>query len=187
MHVSVKSGLSLAVVAAGAALAFRFADAPAPVAPAAAPAVPVVTGPVQQGDVATILSGLGTVQALNTATIRSQVTGLLQTIDFVEGQQVHKDDVLAQVDPRPYQARLAQAEAQLGHDQAQLANVGVNLNRYVPLLSHGFASDQQTKPASTTRAPNSAMRPSLPRSTASPACGGRTWATSSIPRMPTGW
>lgn len=143
MHVSVKSGLSLAVVAAGAALAFHFAGTPAPVAVPAAPAVPVVTGPVQQGDVAIILSGLGTVQALNTAAIRSQVTGLLQTIDFVEGQQVHKDDVLAQIDPRPYQARLAQTEAQLGHDQAQLANVGVNLNRYVPLLSHGFASDQQ--------------------------------------------
>jgi multidrug efflux system membrane fusion protein len=143
MKLSMKSGLSLVVVAAGAALAFRFADAPAPMALPAAPAVPVVMGPVQQGDVPIILSGLGTVQALNTATIRSQVTGLLQTIDFVEGQQVHKDDVLAQIDPRPYQAHLAQTEAQLGHDQAQLANIEVNLNRTVPLLSHGFATDQQ--------------------------------------------
>ena len=103
----------------------------------------MVTVTVQQHDVPIILSGLGTVQALNTATIRSQVTGLLQTVDFTEGQQVRRGDVLAQVDPRPYQARLAQAEAQLSRDQAQLANVETNLNRNLPLLKGGFATDQQ--------------------------------------------
>ncbi len=142
MHVPIKSGLSFAVIAGGAALAMRWMDHPAP-APPPAQAVPVVTVTVQQHDVPIILSGLGTVQALNTATIRSQVTGLLQTVDFTEGQQVRRGDVLAQVDPRPYQARLAQAEAQLSRDQAQLANVETNLNRNLPLLKGGFATDQQ--------------------------------------------
>ena len=143
MHLAVKSGLSLAVLAGGAALAMRFAGPAAPVAAAPAPAVPVVTAPVQQHDVPIILGGLGTVQALNTAVIHSQATGLLQTVDFVEGQEVHRGDVLAQIDPRPYQARLQQAEAQLSRDQAQISNVEVNLNRNVPLLNKGFATDQQ--------------------------------------------
>ena len=82
-------------------------------------------------------------QALNTATIRSQVTGLLQTVNFVEGQEVKRGDTLAQIDPRPYQALLAQAQAQMGRDQAQLANTETNLNRNLPLLSKGFATDQQ--------------------------------------------
>jgi multidrug efflux system membrane fusion protein len=143
MHVAMKFGLSFVVVAAGTALVMWLAGGSAPAPATPAPAVPVVAAPVQQHDVPIILSGLGTVQALNTATIRSQVTGLLQTVNFVEGQQVHRGDVLAQIDPRPYQARLAQAEAQLSRDQAQLANAEVNLNRNVPLLSRGFATDQQ--------------------------------------------
>jgi len=142
MNPAVKVGLSLAAVAGAAALAMRFA-APAAPPPAPAQPVPVVTAPVQQGDVPIILSGLGTVQALNTATIRSQATGLLQTVSFVEGQSVRKGDALAQIDPRPYQARLAQTQAQLGHDQAQIANIETNLNRNVPLLKNGFATDQQ--------------------------------------------
>lgn len=142
MHRGLKYGLPITLAAAGAALAVWRFQAPAP-APASPPPVPVVTAPVQQGDVPVVLSGLGTVQALNTATIRSQVTGLLQTVDFVEGQQVHRGDTLAQIDPRPYQALLAQAQAQMGRDQAQLANIETNLNRNLPLLSKGFATDQQ--------------------------------------------
>jgi len=103
----------------------------------------VVTAPVRQGDVAIILSGLGTVQALNTAVIRSQVTGQLQTVDFVEGQEVKRGDVLAQIDPRPQQSALDQANAALARDQAHLTNAGVNLNRNLPLLAKGFATDQQ--------------------------------------------
>ena len=142
MRPAVKIGFSLAVAAGIAALAVHSITRPPQAAPPAA-AVPVVTAPVQQGDVPIILSGLGTVQALNTATIRSQVTGLLQSVDFVEGQEVHRGDTLAQIDPRSLQARLAQAEAQMGRDQAQLANIEVNINRNLPLLSRGFATDQQ--------------------------------------------
>ncbi len=143
MNMIAKSGLAVVALAGVAAVAVRFGGhkdlAPAP----AAPAVPVVTAPVRQDDVPIVLSGLGTVQALNAATIRSQVTGVLQTVNFVEGQTVRRGDALAQIDPRPYQARLEQAQAQLSRDQAQLANIQVNLNRNIPLLSRGFATDQQ--------------------------------------------
>ncbi len=144
MRVVVSAGLSSVVIVAGVVAGMQFLRSSTPEALAPpAPAVPVVEASVQQRDMPIILTGLGTVQALNTATIRSQVTGLLQTVDFTEGQAVHRGDVLAQVDPRPYQAQLDQAEAQLGRDQAQLADAQINLNRNVPLLSGGFATDQQ--------------------------------------------
>ncbi len=90
-----------------------------------------------------VLSGIGTVQALNAAVIRSQVTGQLVSVDFQEGQTVHRGDLLAQIDPRTAQAHLAETEAQLNRDQAQLDNVQVNLGRNLPLLTKGFATDQQ--------------------------------------------
>jgi len=119
-RLAVGAALSLAGLGATALLVVHVRDAAVP-APPPAPAVPVVAVPVQQRDVPIVLGGLGTVQALNAATIRSQVTGMLQSVDFVEGQQVHRGDTLARIDPRPFQARLTQAEAQLGHDQAQIA------------------------------------------------------------------
>ncbi len=142
MRFAAKIGLSLAAIAGSAALAWQLTGRPPP-APPASRAVPVVTAPVQQGDVPIILSGLGTVQALNTAVIRSQVTGQLQTVDFVEGQEVKRGDVLAQIDPRPQQSALDQANAALARDQTHLTNAGVNLNRNLPLLAKGFATDQQ--------------------------------------------
>ena len=144
MHVLVKSGLAPTLILGGVAALVAFYEQPqAAAAPVPAPPVPVVTAPVQQGDVPVLLTGLGTVQALNAAVIRSQVTGTLQSVTFTEGQAVKRGDTLAQVDPRPYQARLEQAQAQLARDQAQLANTEVNLNRNLPLLSRGFATDQQ--------------------------------------------
>lgn len=142
MNLATKAGGLLAAMAAGAVLVTHLASASAPLAATPPPAVPVVTAPVRVRDVPVTLIGLGTVQALNTATIRSQVTGLLQTVNFVEGQRVQRGDTLAQIDPRPYQAKLAQTQAQLGHDQAQLGNLQVNLNRNLPLLKSGFATDQ---------------------------------------------
>jgi membrane fusion protein, multidrug efflux system len=106
------------------------------------PPVPAVVAQVHQGDVPIVLDGLGTVQALNTAVIRSQVTGLLQTVNFNEGQTVKRGDLLGQIDPRPEQAMLDEAVAQLGRDQANLANTQINLGRNVPLLHQGFATDQ---------------------------------------------
>ncbi len=132
------------VVLAGAAWGMQRYLQPAPVAAApAAPAVPVVITPVKQTDVAIVLSGLGTVQALNTAVIRSQVTGLLQSVNFTEGQEVKRGDLLAQIDPRLQQAALEQAKATQGRDQAHLTNAQTNINRNRPLLSKGFATEQQ--------------------------------------------
>ncbi len=106
------------------------------------PPVPAVVAQVHQGDVPIVLDGLGTVQALNTAVIRSQVTGLLQSVSFVEGQKVKRGDLLAQIDPRPEQAKLDEAVAQLARDQANLVNLETNLGRNLPLLSRGFATEQ---------------------------------------------
>jgi membrane fusion protein, multidrug efflux system len=95
--------------------------------------IPVIATKVQQHDVPIILTGLGTVTALNTATIHSQITGLLVSVDFREGQSVKKGDLLAQIDPRTYQAQLDQARATLEHDQAHIKNAQLNLQRYTDL------------------------------------------------------
>ena len=140
MRFSVKAGLAAAQIAATTCAIFFGAEA-ASAQPADAP-VPVVETTVGQGDVNIVLDGLGTVRALNEATIRSQVTGVLQSVDFAEGATVHRGDVLAQIDPRPYQAALEQAEAQKQRDEASLADTQTNLDRNTPLLSRGFATDQ---------------------------------------------
>jgi multidrug efflux system membrane fusion protein len=139
-----KLGLVLGGVALlGAVIAVYAApDRAAP--PAAMPQpVPVIAAQVQQHDVPIILTALGTVTALNTATVRSQVTGLLVSVDFEEGQSVKKGDLLAQIDPRTFQAQLDQAEAALGRDQAHLHNAELNLNRYTPLAGKGYATEEQ--------------------------------------------
>ncbi len=144
MRMIYKSGLAVIAVAAVAAILAHAGDfGRSSAMPPPAAAVPVVAATVQLHDEPAILTGLGTVQALKTATIQSQVTGILTTIDFTEGQAVKQGDVLAQIDPRIYQARLDQAQAQLEHDRAQLSNLETNLARYEPLARRGFATDQQ--------------------------------------------
>lgn len=106
-------------------------------------AVPVTAAKVQQHDVPIILEGLGTVQALNTATMHTQVQGTLDSVDFIEGQSVKRGQRLAQIDPRVYEAQVDQTEAALGRDKALLTNAQADLNRYLPLLSRGFATPQQ--------------------------------------------
>jgi multidrug efflux system membrane fusion protein len=105
--------------------------------------VPVIATNVRQHDVPIILTGLGTVTALNTATIHSQITGLLVSVDFREGQSVKKGDLLAQIDPRTNQAQLDQAQATLEHDQAHLKNAELNLQRYSDLAKTDAATQQQ--------------------------------------------
>lgn len=96
--------------------------------------VPVIATAVQQHDVPIMLTGLGTVIALNTAAIHSQITGMLVSINFEEGQWVKKGDLLAQIDPRTYQAQLDQAQATIEHDQTHLKNAQLNLKRYLGLV-----------------------------------------------------
>jgi len=109
----------------------------------AAPAVPVVASKVDVSDMPLVKMGLGTVTAFNTVNIHTQVTGTIQKIGFVEGQAAQPGSLIAQLDPRPFQAALQQAEANLTRDQAHLANAQANLNRYVPLQRHGYATEQQ--------------------------------------------
>src|ERR1700682_5118122 len=110
------------------------------VAPAPPPAAPIVAGTVAQHDVPIYLTGVGTVVAYNTDIVRSQIQGQIVSINFTEGQTVHTGDLLAQIDPRPYQAQVDQYTANRDRDQAQLANALANLNRYTPLEQKGFAT-----------------------------------------------
>jgi multidrug efflux system membrane fusion protein len=109
---------------------------------AAPAAVPVTAAKVAQHDVPIVLEGLGTVTPINTATIRTQVQGTLDSVDFVEGTAVKRGDVLAKIDPRVYEAQVDQAEAALARDQASLKNAKANLARTQPLADRGFATQQ---------------------------------------------
>jgi membrane fusion protein, multidrug efflux system len=105
--------------------------------------VPIVPGVVQQKDVPVYLDGLGTVQAFNTVTVRSRVDGQVTKIAFVEGQDVHAGDVLAQIDPAPFQAQLAQNLAKKAQDEAQLAIARLTLTRNKELLNSKILSQQE--------------------------------------------
>jgi multidrug efflux system membrane fusion protein len=134
MQVPYKSALGIVALAAAAfaIIHWRSANRPAST-PAAASPVPVVTAQVQQRDEPIVLSGLGTVQALNTASIQSQVTGVLEEVDFTEGQTVKRGDILAKIDPRLFEAALAQAQGQLAKDTALHAQAQSDLARFQTL------------------------------------------------------
>lgn len=107
------------------------------------PAVPVSTTKSERQDVPVWLRGLGTVQALNTVTVRARVDGTLDKFPVTEGQLVKQGTLLAVIDPRPYQAALDQAVAKKAQDDAQLANAKLDLQRYSNLAKNDFASHQQ--------------------------------------------
>src|ERR1700744_5310114 len=111
-------------------------------APAPPPPVPVVGGVVAQHDVPIYLNGVGTVIAYNTDVVRAQIQGQIISINFTEGQTVHVGDLLAQIDPRPYQALIDQYTGNLERDQAQLVNAEANLTRYTTLGNNGWATPQ---------------------------------------------
>src|ERR1700722_2050489 len=127
-------GAAIALLAGGAALYLRQNRGQQPGASAPPQPVPVIATTVQPHDVPIVLTGLGTVTALNTAAVRSQITGLLVSVDFKEGQLVKKGDLLAQIDPRSFQAQLDESEATLAHDQVHLKNGEVNLQRFNELV-----------------------------------------------------
>lgn len=106
------------------------------------PATPVVVAPVRQGDLDIYLFAIGTVTPLNVAVVRPRVDGQIISIAFKEGQLVQKGDLLAQIDPRPFNMQLTLAAGQLARDQALLANARTDLKRYRALLALDSISDQ---------------------------------------------
>lgn len=105
--------------------------------------VPVVAGVVETRDMPLYLDGLGTVQALNTVTLRAQVDGEIKKIAFTEGQDVKEGGLLFEIDAAPYQASFDQAMAKLHQDEAQLANSQADLERYTDLAGKKVISSQQ--------------------------------------------
>jgi membrane fusion protein, multidrug efflux system len=108
---------------------------------AAAP-MSIVPEVVGKGDIGITLNGLGTVTSLATVTIRSQISGYLQKVNFKEGDEVKKGDLLAQIDPRPFEAALAQAKGQLARDEAMLKGAQVDLARYQGLAAQNAVPRQ---------------------------------------------
>jgi len=109
--------------------------------PAGAP-VPVGVATVEKGNMPVTLSQLGTVTPLAMVTVKTQISGYLMQVAFKEGQMVNKGDFLAQIDPRPYQVALAQAEGQLAKDQALLKNAQLDLVRYNTLVAQNSVAKQ---------------------------------------------
>src|SRR6266849_6030820 len=104
--------------------------------------VRVTIAPVEKADFPVYLTGLGTVQGFNTVLVRTRVDGQIDKIAFTEGQLVKQGDLLAEIDPRPFQAALDQAKAKKAQDEANLANANLDLQRYTKLGE--FATKQQT-------------------------------------------
>ncbi|APR36261.1 MdtA/MuxA family multidrug efflux RND transporter periplasmic adaptor subunit [Paraburkholderia sp. SOS3] len=104
---------------------------------------PVKVASVTQGDMPIVITALGTVTPLANVTVRTQLSGTLQTVAFQEGQMVKKDELLAQIDPRPYQISLANAQGTLAKDMALLQTARLDLKRYQTLLAQDSIASQQ--------------------------------------------
>jgi multidrug efflux system membrane fusion protein len=144
--------LLLALIAIAVAVYVVYFRQPADAQPAAAGkkgrndpsrVMPVVAQPAVKKDVNVYLTGLGTVTPLKTVTVRSRVDGQLMNVRFKEGQVVREGELLAEIDPRPFEAALTQAEGQMQRDQALLANARIDLERYSTLLKQDSIAKQQ--------------------------------------------
>ena len=135
--------IAVLAVAAGGAFAFTRASVrhPPPTQPAP-PLVSVVATSVAKHDVPIYLRGVGTIIPFNNVIVRSQITGQIVKINFVQGQTVKKGDLLAQIDPAPYRAQLDQAIANRDRDQAHLQNAEIDLHRYTDLAKQKSIAQQ---------------------------------------------
>lgn len=107
------------------------------------PAVPVTAAAVIQKTVPVQLTAIGNVEAYSTVSVKSQIGGILTRVHFKEGQDVNRGNLLFTIDPRPYEAVLKQAEANLAKDTAQLENARVEVHRYEELVKKGYVAQQQ--------------------------------------------
>ena len=129
-------------VAISAAVFLRWNQSASAARPPSSSAIPVTVSAVSRRDVPIFLDSLGTVQASNTVTIHSQIDGKLQSVNFVEGQEVHRGDTLAVIDPRALQAALDQAVAKKAQDEAQLIAAQKDLDRFKALLTKAAGTQQ---------------------------------------------
>jgi multidrug efflux system membrane fusion protein len=105
--------------------------------------IPVVAAKTKRGSIGVFFTGLGAVTPINTVTVKSRVDGQLMQVHYKEGDMVHEGDLLVEIDPRPFQVQLAQAEGQLVKDQAALENARIDLARYQTLLTQNAVPEQQ--------------------------------------------
>ncbi|HEU5257032.1 MAG TPA: MdtA/MuxA family multidrug efflux RND transporter periplasmic adaptor subunit [Vicinamibacterales bacterium] len=132
----------LLVVGVAGAHYWRTASERRATAPRTPPAVPVMVSQAEKGDIGVYVTGLGTVTPLNTITVTTRVDGQLMAVRYKEGDTVKKGAPLVEIDPRPFQVQLEQAEGQLAKDLAALQNARIDLNRYEDLITKHAVSQQ---------------------------------------------
>ncbi|MGC1635890.1 MAG: efflux RND transporter periplasmic adaptor subunit [Candidatus Acidiferrales bacterium] len=139
--------LAILVVGVGGLIYYRNRQSAAQAAKAKAAlanrSVPITTGTVNKGPIGVYINALGTVTPVYTATITSRVDGQIVSVNYREGQMVHKGDVLIEIDPRPYQAALLQAQGTLAHDEALLAEARIDMDRYQLAFNRNAIAKQQ--------------------------------------------